>query len=76
LKSQQLKLNEKLRGHDAYCGVTGNHSQLARLRRDVAGVWRKWLMRRNRGRSPNWQEFASILRAFPLAPARIVHSGV
>lgn len=74
LKEQQCKLNEKLRGHDAYYGVTGNHRMLQRLRWEVAKLWRKWLARRNRGNGPNWQQFTSMLRVFPLTPARVVHS--
>jgi hypothetical protein len=73
-KEQQSKLNEKLRGHDAYYGVTGNHPMLARLRWEVAKLWRKWLARCNRSRGPNWQQFVSMLRVFPLTPARVVHS--
>ncbi|MFN7141771.1 MAG: reverse transcriptase domain-containing protein [Limisphaerales bacterium] len=76
LKEQQCKLNEKLRSHDAYYGVTGNHSMLQRLRWEVAKQWRKWLMRRNRGRSPNWQQFADMLKVFPLTPARVIHSNL
>ena len=74
LKEQQRELNEKLRGHDAYYGVTGNHHMLSRLRWEVAKLWRKWLVRRNRGNSPNWEKFKAMLRTFPLLPARIVHS--
>jgi RNA-directed DNA polymerase len=74
LKEQQRELNEKLRGHDAYYGVTGNHHMLSRLRWEVAKLWRKWLVRRNRGNSPNGEKFKAMLRTFPLLPARIVHS--
>ena len=74
MKEQQRELNERLRGHDAYFGVTGNHHMLSRLRWEVAKLWRKWLVRRNRGNSPNWEKFQAMLRTFPLLPARIVHS--
>jgi hypothetical protein len=74
LLDQWRKLNEKLRGHDAYYGVTGNYSMLSELRRQVAKLWRKWLARRNRGKPMNWERFNGVLRTFPLAPARIVHS--
>ena len=74
LKEQQREINEKLRGHDGYYGVTGNHHMLSRLRWEVAKLWRKWLVRRNRGNSPNWEKFKAMLRTFPLLPARIVHS--
>lgn len=74
LKEQQGKLNEKLRGHDAYYGVTGNARKLNELRWQVSKLWRKWLARRNRSRGPNWQQFVSILQVFPLLPARVIHS--
>jgi RNA-directed DNA polymerase len=74
LKEQQREINEKLRGHDAYYGVTGNDRMLSRLRWEVAKLWRKWLVRRNRGNSPNWEKFNAMLRTFPLLPPRIVHS--
>ncbi len=76
LKEQQCKLNEKLRGHDAYYGVTGNFRKLHELRWQVAKLWRKWLARRNRGHDPNWKWFQAVLGAFPLAPARVVHSSL
>ena len=76
MKEQQRQLNERLRGHDAYYGVTGNHRMLSRLRCEVAKLWRKWLVRRNRGNSPNWEKFQGMLRVFPLLPARIIHSSV
>ncbi len=76
LKEQQRKLNEKLRGHDAYFGVTGNYRMLSQLRCEVAKLWRKWLVRRNRGNSPNWEKFQGMLRVFPLLPPRIIHSSM
>lgn len=76
MKEQQRKLNEKLRGHDAYYGVTGNYRMLMKLRCEVTKMWRKWLVRRNRGNSPNWEKFQGMLRVFPLIPARIVHSSM
>ena len=74
LKQQQRVLNEKLRGHDADYGITGNHRMLHQLRWEVQKAWKRWLARRNRGRGPNWNQFQALLRAFPLTPARVVHS--
>jgi len=74
LSEQQQKLNEKLRGHYAYYGVTGNGSALSRFRHEVERRWRKWLMRRNRERTLNWTWFRRLLQRFPLAPVRTVHS--
>ena len=74
VSEQQQKLNQKLRGHDAYYGVTGNSAALSRFHREVERRWRKWLNRRNRIRTLKWEKFRAILRRYPLAPARSVRS--
>ena len=74
VKEQQQKLNEKLRGHYAYYGVTGNSGSLTRFLHEVGRRWRKWLNRRNRIRSMTWDKFCAILRRYPLAPVRTVRS--
>ena len=47
---QHPTLRQKLRGHYAYYGITGNSIALARFREEVKRIWRKWLCRRKRGR--------------------------
>jgi RNA-directed DNA polymerase len=74
LAEQQHKLNQKLRGHYAYYGVTGNSGSINRFRQEVENRWRKWLNRRNNIRSMHWQKFCALLRRYPLAPARAVRS--
>jgi len=74
LPDQQQKLNEKLRGHYAYYGVTGNGTALSRFRWEVERRWRKWLNRRNRERSLNWKIFVRLLQRYPLAPVRTSQS--
>ena len=74
ISEQQQKLNQKLRGHDAYYGVTGNSAALSRFHREVERLWRKWLNRRNRIRTLKWEKFRAILQRYPLAPARAVRS--
>jgi group II intron reverse transcriptase/maturase len=74
LREQQQKLNQKLRGHDAYYGVTGNSSSLSRFHREVERRWRKWLNRRNRIRTMKWEKFRALLRCYPLARPRAIHS--
>jgi RNA-directed DNA polymerase len=74
LREQQQKLSEKLRGHYAYYGVTGNSRALARFQDEVEIRWWKWLRRRNRRRSLNWSVFHRLLRRYPLAPAGSVRS--
>jgi group II intron reverse transcriptase/maturase len=68
LKEQQQKLSEKLRGHYAYYGVTGNSAALSRFLFEVKSCWRKWLYRRSRLRSLTWSVFYRLLQRYPLAP--------
>ncbi len=74
LSEQQQKLNEKLRGHYAYYGVTGNSGALSRFLWEVQRRWRKWLYRRSRTRSMNWARFRRLLQRYPLAGVRTVRS--
>ncbi len=74
IQDQHKKLNEKLRGHYAYYGVTGNSAALARFLHEVGPRWRRWLNRRNNIRSMTWERFLIILRRYPLAPNRAVRS--
>jgi group II intron reverse transcriptase/maturase len=74
LAEQQQALGHKLRGHDAYYGITGNYPLLQRLRYVVERLWRKWLSRRSRDAPLSWDRFKRLLGRFPLPPARVVHS--
>ena len=74
ISEQQQKLNEKLRGHYAYYGVTGNSGALSRFLWEVERRWRKWLYRRSRQRSMNWTRFRRTLQRSPLARVRTVRS--
>lgn len=74
IKEQQHKLSEKLRGHFAYYGITGNFRSLAWFRFEVVRCWRKWLNRRNRERSLDWNIFNRLMERYPLPSARVVHS--
>src|SRR5512135_389867 len=44
LADQHQALSQKLRGHFAYYGITGNADALNRFQRRVIGLWRKWLV--------------------------------
>jgi len=74
LGEQHKKLSEKLRGHCAYYGITGNSSSLSLFRMQVHRIWRYWLSRRNRERSMTWDHFNRLLQRFPLPAAVAVHS--
>lgn len=69
---QHKQLCAKLRGLDAYYGITGNWFTLAKLRRAVMRAWRRWLHRRSQ-RGLSWEKFNRLLQRFPLPPPRIIH---
>jgi RNA-directed DNA polymerase len=73
VKEQSETLSKKLRGHYSYYGVTGNGRALELLHERVKRIWHKWLGRRS-NRYLSWARMAAILRVFPLASPRVVHS--
>jgi group II intron reverse transcriptase/maturase len=74
LGEQQRILAQKLNGHYAYYGITGNSRCLSGFQYQVTRIWRKWLMRRSRGQYISWGRFLRLLQRYPLPAARIVHS--
>jgi group II intron reverse transcriptase/maturase len=75
LGEQHVALSRKLRGHDAYYGITGNSPMLAALRQWVRRIWQKWLARRS-NRPWTWERMDRALAVFPLPPARAMHSAL
>jgi RNA-directed DNA polymerase len=71
---QHRVLSQKVRGHFAYYGITGNSTSLSRFRTAVVNCWRKWLSRRNRQRSATWDVFHRLQERYPLPPVRVLHS--
>jgi RNA-directed DNA polymerase len=67
-------LCQKLRGHYAYFGVTGNYSALRRFFRAVQGRWRYWLNRRGQRRAMSWDRFHRLLEHYRLPPPVVVKS--
>jgi hypothetical protein len=74
LAAQHHILGQKLRGHNAYYGITGNFKALLRFRYEVTRLWRKWLSRRHRRGPFSWHHFNAVLQRFPLPPPVVVHS--
>ena len=74
LAAQQHTLSQKLRGHFAYYGITGNADVLSRFRRGAIALWRKWLGRRHRAGEVAWERMYRLLKRYPLPPAIVVHS--
>jgi group II intron reverse transcriptase/maturase len=73
---QHTILSQKVRGHYAYYGITGNILMLRGFLQAVHRAWRKWLDRRNRQREMTWDRFNRLLKRYWLPPPRIVHSYV
>lgn len=76
LELQQKKLNQKLRGHYGYYGVTGNFKRISNYFTNAERFWHKWLNRRNRNRNLCWIKMRKILNRYPLSRPKIVHSYV
>ncbi len=74
IAEQYRILSQKMRGHYAYYGITGNSVALNRFREEVRRVWRKWLVRRKRGNRPPWSWFARLQKRYRLPNAVTIHS--
>jgi RNA-directed DNA polymerase len=74
LATQHQTLSQKLMGHFAYYGITGNSIALGRFRSAAKGIWRHWLSRRKRGRRMPWARFYRVLERYSLPPAIAIHS--
>jgi RNA-directed DNA polymerase len=71
---QHHTLVQKLRGHFAYYGITGNGRALQQFREAVVRIWKKWLSRRRRRGFLSWTVFGRLLRRYALPPPVVVHS--
>jgi hypothetical protein len=71
---EQDFLVQKLRGHFAYYGLTGNAHALRQFRDGVVRTWRHWLSRRRRCGQRNWDFFHRLLARYPLPAPVVVHS--
>ena len=67
LKDIMERINQSLRGHYQYYGVTDNTRSLERFKQLVTSLLFKWLNRRSQKRSYTWVIFTTqILSLFPL----------
>jgi RNA-directed DNA polymerase len=74
IAEQHAVLSQKLRGHYAYYGITGNSLALNRLRDQVQRAWRKWLARRNSKHRPPWDWFHRLRARHRLPYGIAIHS--
>jgi RNA-directed DNA polymerase len=73
---QWEKLSQKLQGHYAYFGITGNIRSLSKVFAAVRRIWWKWLSRRSHRAKLSWERMSELLERYPLPRPRIVHSYV
>ena len=71
---QWKKLCEKVSGHYAYYGISGNFRSIGNFLYLVYRKWQLWLNRRNRLRNLTWEKFKIIRTRYPLPKPRIVHN--
>jgi RNA-directed DNA polymerase len=71
---QHRTLSQKLVGHFAYYGITGNSMALTRFRAAATWIWKRWLSRRRRGGRMSWDRLNRFLKRHPLPRAIAVHS--
>jgi RNA-directed DNA polymerase len=64
-------IRRKLTGHYQYYGITDNHPNLAKFKKEVEKVLLKWLNRRSQKQSFNWESFNQFLKRNPLPEPRI-----
>jgi RNA-directed DNA polymerase len=75
IEDQHRTLGQKLVGHFAYYGLTGNFQALARFRSAATWIWKRWLSRRRRrGGRMTWDRLNRFLERHPLPPAIAIHS--
>jgi len=74
IRWQHRKLSQKVQGHYAYYGITGNGRSLQAFLEGVKKSWYKWLKRRSRNRRLDWERYNQLLQHYPLPAIRIVHS--
>jgi len=73
VKEQWRTLRQKLNGHYAYYGITGNSRALGRFGFWAVKIWRKWLCRRSQRAYLPWEVFRKLLAKYPLPAPTIRH---
>ena len=66
LRDQVNAINQSLRGHYGYYGITGNLPSLTKVFRFVERFWRKMLSSRSRSAGITWEQFHVIKERMPL----------
>jgi len=72
VSKQWQVLKQKLQGHFAYYGITGNSEAIRRFCAEVRRVFRKWLSRRSQKAHMPWDRMEAMLERYPLPRPRIM----
>jgi len=74
MREQWEKLKAKITGHYAYYGISLNFQSISEFYQQIQAVWLKWLNRRGKQGSLNWESFKDYLKDWPLPKPKIMHS--
>jgi group II intron reverse transcriptase/maturase len=73
LKDIWQRVTQKLHGHYAYYGVSGNYRKIKLFHHQVERLLFKWLNRRSQRKSFNWEQYSKYEQRFPLPKPKIHH---
>jgi group II intron reverse transcriptase/maturase len=73
LKDIWRRISQKLHGHYAYYGISGNYMKIKLFRHQVERLLFKWLNRRSQRKSFNWEKYSKYKQRFPLPKPKIHH---
>jgi len=68
------KLSQKLTGHYNYYGISGNFIAINRYYHRTRRLTLKWMNRRSRKKSWNWEEFEKYLKTYPLPTPKLTYA--
>ncbi|MDQ0890239.1 RNA-directed DNA polymerase [Paenibacillus sp. V4I9] len=71
MKTQAAKVNQILRGHYAYYGMTGNIRCLIKVYQAADNYWRRMLSSRSQKSYVSWEKFDQLKLKFPLLRPKI-----
>ena len=71
IRLQAKQINQVLRGHYQYYGVSGNWDSIKRYYYHVIRNWRKWLSSRSQTGKLSWIKYRKLLTLFPLQAPKI-----
>ena len=74
IADQHQTLKQKLQGHYAYYGITGNFPSLQEFLEAARTIWRHWLSRRRRDGEIPWSDSRRLEQRYGLPRPRVVHS--